>query len=597
MLKKLLLIAALALAASAAVFLFKGKPKGEQSLRPGFVHARGGRLFVDGRPFRFVGANVAVMFRDEDRAHMPETMRQAAQAGIKVVRVWAFGEGGPDDVKPMADFNDWPRTFFFRKAPGQWNENAFIELDRTLAEAARNNLRVQLCLTNWWRDTGGVTQYLRWAGVRDAADDKYPFGINNERAMLFYTNETTRRLYREHLEKIATRRNTVTGVLYRNDPTIFGYELMNEAQSVTLRWAERRFWISEMSTYLKSLDPDHLIAPGDWGYRSAAERREWLADHALPHVDYCDVHNYPRDDHDTFVESPDALREFIANRVAAAYSLRKPLVFGEFGMGVDGYNGFSQTDWYRAFFESNARLGAAGAMFWILTPDPARGYGVTYATARDQQVFSESKRASALFTSLAGELPPRPLRDPGRHLVPRQFAFSRALDDPSIQPQMIARGDHTLLYGFKPEMAGAQRFEKIGGGPGYIWGSGVGFAEYIVPGREDRRRVGRLIVRGHLQPVLPIDARPSDIKTRVTLFVNGTNCGSRLIPVESAKEPLIQEWSIDSWSIRLRAARGLPLTIRFAVTVDSDWLYGVNISNWPEGYDSHGAKPVEVEVR
>ncbi len=29
----------------------------------------------------------------------------------------------------------------------------------------------------------------------------------------------------------------------------------------------------------------------------------------------------------------------------------------------------------------------------------------------------------------------------------------------------------------------------------------------------------------------------------------------------------------------------------------SDWLYGVNISNWPEGYESHDAKPVEVEVR
>src|SRR6266480_1747417 len=188
-----------------------------------------------------------------------------------------------------------------------------------------------------------------------------------------------------------------------------------------------------MSAYLNALDPDHLVAPGDWGYRSAAERREWLADHALPHVDYCDVHNYPRDDHDTFVESPDALREFIANRVAAAYSLRKPLVFGEFGMGIDGYNGFYETDWDRAFLENNARLGAAGAMFWILTPDPNRGYGVTYTTPRDQQVFSEIKRASELFTALAGELPPKALRDPGKHLVPRQFAFNRALDDPSIE--------------------------------------------------------------------------------------------------------------------------------------------------------------------
>src|SRR5882724_1847230 len=239
MIKKVIVVAALALSVSAALFVLKNKSgAGNRPARAGFVQIRDGRFAIDGQPFRFVGANVAVMFRDEDRAHMPETMRQAAQAGIKVVRVWAFGEGGPDDVKPMADFNDWPRTFFFRKAPGQWNENAFVELDRTLAEAARNNLRVQLCLTNWWRDTGGVTQYLRWAGVMDAADDRLPFGINNEKAMLFYTNETARRLYREHVEKIATRRNSITGVLYRDDPTIFGYELMNEAQCLTGRWAE-----------------------------------------------------------------------------------------------------------------------------------------------------------------------------------------------------------------------------------------------------------------------------------------------------------------------------------------------------------------------
>ena len=44
----------------------------------GFVHVRGGRFMIDDRPFRFTGANVAVMYRDEDRAHMPETMRRVS---------------------------------------------------------------------------------------------------------------------------------------------------------------------------------------------------------------------------------------------------------------------------------------------------------------------------------------------------------------------------------------------------------------------------------------------------------------------------------------------------------------------------------------
>jgi mannan endo-1,4-beta-mannosidase len=595
--KKSLVIAALGLVLGAAIlFYLSTNPDASANLSK-FVQHEGNRFVIAGRPFRFVGANVAVMYRDEDRQQMPETLRRAAQAGIKVVRVWAFGEGGPNDVKPIADFADWPRHHSFRITPDQWNEEAFVHLDHVMAEAAKNNLHVQLCLTNWWRDTGGVTQYLRWAGINDADDDKLPFGINKERAMLFYSNEETRRLYRQHLEKLVTRRNTVSGVAYRDDPTILGWELMNEAQVITGHWADRRAWIVEMSAYLKSLDPNHLITPGAWGYRTAAERREWLADHSIKTVDYCDVHSYPRDDHDSFVETPRALREFIDNRAAAAFSIKKPLVFGEFGMGVEGYNQYSQAEWFKAFFAENARAGNAGALFWVFTPDPRRGYGVTYATERDKELLGVIADAASGFEALQSAEPPQSLQDPARHLIPRQFVWSRPPGDAAAQPQLIVKEDKTVLYRFKPLMAAAERFEKIGGGPGYIWGSGSGYLEYVTPAREDRRRVSEILVRAHIQPVLPVDALPSHIKTRVTLFVNGWNCGSRLIPVEPVGQPIIQEWRMTALLLRLRAMRGLPLSIRFAVEPESDWLYGVNISNWPEGYDAKDAKPVEVELR
>jgi mannan endo-1,4-beta-mannosidase len=596
--KKLFMVAALVLVLSAAVLFLVASPNvTTNAARDQFVRQRGGRFFVGQKPFRFIGANVAVMYRDEDRERMPETLRQAAQLGIKVVRVWAFGEGGPNDVKPVADLQDWPRNHSFRLAPGQWNEDAFVHLDKVITEAAKNNIYVQLCLTNWWRDTGGVTQYLRWAGINDAADDGYKFGINNEKAILFYTNPETRRLYREHVEKLATRRNTITGVLYRDDPTIFGWELMNEAQVITGRWAERRAWFTEMSAYLKSLDPNHLIAPGAWGYRTSSERREWLADHAIPTIDYCDVHNYPRDDHDSFVDSPTALKEFIENRAAAAFSIRKPLVLGEFGMAVEGHNGAPQFDWYKALFDGNVRAGSAGAMFWILTPDPRRGYGVTYSTPRDKELLSEIARASQMFAALESADIPADVQNSEKHLIPRQFAWSRTLSDGATLPQVIVRDDRSILYQFKPQMANAQRFEKIGEGPGYIWGFGSGYLEYTVPARDDRRQVSEIIVRAHVQPVLPVDAPPGFVKTRVTLFVAGWNGGSRLIPVETKGQPIIQEWRLTGRLLRLRAMRGLPLTIRFAVIPESDWLYGVNVSNWPEGYDSKDAKPVEVELR
>src|SRR5262245_27799328 len=131
--KKLLVVAALVLVGSAAVVFLVASPNSPSTpVKDQFVRQRGGRFFVGGKPFRFVGANVSVMYRDEDRTRMPETLHQAEQAGIKVVRVWAFGEGGPNDVKPVADLEDWPRNHYFRLAPGQWNEEMFVHLDKVI---------------------------------------------------------------------------------------------------------------------------------------------------------------------------------------------------------------------------------------------------------------------------------------------------------------------------------------------------------------------------------------------------------------------------------------------------------------------------------
>ncbi|HYO91038.1 MAG TPA: hypothetical protein VEQ40_05350, partial [Pyrinomonadaceae bacterium] len=158
--KRKLLIAAFILLLLGAAILFASQLRSSSPPR-GFVTTRGARFFIDGRPFRFAGANVSIMFKDEDRARMPETLKAAASDGLKVVRVWAYGEGGEQDVGPVGgDRHDWPRKHPFRFKPGEWNEEALVHLDKVLAEAERNNLRVQLCLVNWWRDTGGVTQYL-----------------------------------------------------------------------------------------------------------------------------------------------------------------------------------------------------------------------------------------------------------------------------------------------------------------------------------------------------------------------------------------------------------------------------------------------------
>ena len=279
------------------------------------------------------------------------------------MRVWAFGEGGPNDVKPIADFDDWPRHHSFRFAPNEWNEEAFVHLDKVIAEAAKNNIYVQLCLTNWWRDTGGVTQYLALGRNQRCRRRQLQIRHQQRKAILFYTNPETRRLYREHIEKLATRRNTITGVLYRDDPTIFGWELMNEAQVITGRWAERRAWFAEMSAYLKSLDPNHMITPG-----AGVIVRRRTARVAGGSCDSDDRllrrHNYPRDDHDSFVDSPTALKEFIENRAAAAFSFQKAAwCLVSLGWELTVTTALRRSNWYQAFFDGNARAARAGQCF------------------------------------------------------------------------------------------------------------------------------------------------------------------------------------------------------------------------------------------
>jgi mannan endo-1,4-beta-mannosidase len=595
--KKPFVVAALAVLAGAALFLAGAGRGAQKRARPGFVATDGVRFVLDGEPFRFVGANVAVMYKDEDRVRMPETLRVAAADGAKVIRVWAYGEGGADSrVKSLGeDRNDWPRQHPFRFAPDQWNEEAFVHLDRVMAEAERNGLKVQLCLVNWWRDTGGVTQYLTWAGVADAADDSQPFGIHLEKAHAFYTNERARAMFREHVRRVVLRKNTVTGRVYKDDPTVFGWELMNEAQATTGRRHERLAWVREMSEYVKSLDPDHLLTPGLWGYRASWERREWLAEHRLPTVDFIDVHHYPAHDTDSFVDSPAALREFLDNRVAAAWALQKPLVMGEFGMWPEGFAGVSEADWYRAYLDHCRRAGVAGAMYWILTPDPQRGYGVSYTSPRDAPIHAVLKEAAADFAAHQADLPPRRLQNTTQHLILRQFEFTRAAGDPLTEPDRENAPDGVARYSFRPEGAAQGRFERLGGGRGYVWGNGMGFFEYVLPSRSFRR-TGRVTVRANLQPVEPFDAQGRIRQTTVNLFLNGVDCGPRNVALADPKVNIV-EWQTDAWRIRFDAWRGAPLHLRFAVQPDAAHPYGLNISNWPVGYDPQGHKPLEIDLQ
>jgi hypothetical protein len=48
------------------------------------------------------------------------------------------------------------------------------------------------------------------------------------RHALFFTDPSCRAMYRAHVAALAGRRSSVTGQLYRDDPTIMAWDLINE---------------------------------------------------------------------------------------------------------------------------------------------------------------------------------------------------------------------------------------------------------------------------------------------------------------------------------------------------------------------------------
>eukprot|EP00803_Ostreobium_quekettii_P007635 evm.model.scf_75.17 EVM.evm.TU.scf_75.17 scf_75:156410-159967(+) len=140
---------------------------------------------------------------EPDRHRVAKILSDAADLGMNSLRTWAF--------------NDGDRWLPIQVGPGKISDRVLREgLDFVLDEARKREFRVILTLTNFWNDFGGMQEYVQWAGG------------NNVRE--FYTNEAVKDTFKDYVASIVTRRSSVTGIEYRYDPTILGWELANEAR-------------------------------------------------------------------------------------------------------------------------------------------------------------------------------------------------------------------------------------------------------------------------------------------------------------------------------------------------------------------------------
>jgi|GEM_PF-741903 len=332
----------------------------------GFVGVSGTNFVVDGKPFYYAGANcyyLMVYAADPGlRPHVDEVLEEAASMGLRVVRTWAFNDG-----------SGWNAL---QTAPGVYDETVFRGLDYVLHRASELGLRVILPLVNNWGDYGGMDQYVAWSPTASSHDD-------------FYTDDSTRVWYMSHASTVISRVNTINGRLYRDDPTVFAWELGNEPRCSSDKTGNTLLaWIEDMSAYIKGLDPNHMVTTGIEGfyndesgpwYLNGWEGVDYIRDHQVATIDFATAHSWPDNWNLGFATIMNLLSRQIAD---AASTIGKPFILEEFGKQRDGGGETTTRDlFFTAYYDSLYSHQAGGSNFWILYHDAYTDYdgnGVYY---------------------------------------------------------------------------------------------------------------------------------------------------------------------------------------------------------------------------
>lgn len=290
-----------------------------------FVTRKGDKLYDGEKQVRFISLNTPNLhyledylpfegtnpYRLSDEFEIRDALKTVGQLGGKVTRIYVPSVRREDDA---------PGVIRHVEGPGRFNEEAFRNLDKVLQLANELRVRIIIPFVDNWRWWGGPREYAGFRGKPQEAFWTDPQIIADIKATISY---------------VINRRNTCTGIAYRDDRAILAWETGNELVAPYS-------WTKEIASYVKSLDTNHLLADGT-NIRTLSE--DALADSNL---DIVTTHHY----HD-----PAASLRFIVQNQAMARG-RKPYVVGEYGI-------IPLQD-LRALTDTIINQDLAGGMVWSL---------------------------------------------------------------------------------------------------------------------------------------------------------------------------------------------------------------------------------------
>jgi len=357
--------------------------------REDFIKIRGTQFIHNGRPYYFAGTNMwygcylGSPGSTGDRPRLLRELDSLKAHGIGNLRVLAASEESyiRRSVKPA-----------IQSAPGVVDDSLLQGLDYLLAEMARRDMHAVLYLGNYWEWSGGMVQYNVWAGERpvDPEDSTQGWGAFMDFSAAFYSNPRAVELHKEYVRTIVTRRNSVNGRLYTEDPTIMSWQLANEPRPGRVDEQGRKNlpafyrWIDQTAMFIHSLDTNHLVSAGSEGTIGTLQSEEfYVKAFQTPHVDYLNFHLWPfnwgwfdpKRWEETLSPTEKKSTAYINQHIALARLIGKPVVMEEFGLGRDngeilpGTPTKARDRFYRFIFrtlEDSARAGApiAGSNFW-----------------------------------------------------------------------------------------------------------------------------------------------------------------------------------------------------------------------------------------
>lgn len=344
-----------------------------------FVTRKGTGLFLEGKPYRFAGANMwyaAWLGADApwgNRDRLRRELDTLAGIGVRNLRIAASAEDSPlkNSVKPA-----------FRTRSSAWNAALVDGLAFALAEMAKRDMKAVLYLTNFWEWSGGMMTYLSWVNggkYLDMNDPVHPWPEFPDMTAQFYASSEAVALFHDYVRATVQR--------HAGDPVIMAWQLANEPRpggspkSAEPNLGAYNGWIQGTAKLIKALSPRHLVSTGSEGLKGSIERADvYKAAHIFPEIDYVTAHIWPLNwgwvDAKDIAGTNDAsfarVREYIVQHVALATELDKPLVIEEFGYPRDGggYDPESATRYKDLYYkliydhiEANPRT-IAGSNFW-----------------------------------------------------------------------------------------------------------------------------------------------------------------------------------------------------------------------------------------